>query len=195
MVSFLYLGITLFPAGCSVIGLIAKYQFPIRDARTVGLIQDGTMALANGSAALDPVTGRSIRRPKLNPKEEQAYWLLENFGQKAWRRITTDSGKARGLAFLSLIWAAGSTSVAAALGGAALYTVLSFMEDPQNSINATMAIIAAMFSLCWSFVCISSFMDARKLQRLEPRFLYDLILQLQKCRDVNGTIIPSSAAR
>ena len=186
VVNFLYLGITIFAVLCSVVSFLSKMNFPIKTFETVAIVQDGVKTLAGGHDAADPVTGKVICRPQLDAEEKELYWLLENFGSLGWASIAAASGDVTALLHGARLRTLISTAVSAVAGFAALYSLFFLVTDPKWSIFATLAVITAVFSLCWTFVYISGWVDAKKLSHVNRDKLVRLVGKLRRCSGMQG---------
>ena len=161
-------------------------QFPIKKLETVAVVQAGVRSLAGGHTAADPVTGKVICRPQLDAEEKELYWLLENFGSRGWASITAASGDVTALLNGARLRTLISTAVSGCAGFAALYSLFFLVTDPKWSIFATLAVITAVFSLCWTFVYISGWVDAKKLSHVNGDKLVRLVGKLHRCSGMQG---------
>jgi len=162
-------------------------NFPIRNYEIVGAIQAGVKSLADGHDALDPVTGNVIRRPNLDAEEKELYWLLENFGRRGWASVAEASGSASALVAGARLNTLISSAVLGCIGFGALYSLFFLVTDPQWSIFATLGVISAVFSLSWTFVCISGWVDAKRLSFENRDKVMGVVEKLQRCSDVQGS--------
>jgi len=74
----------LFCAGPVILSLVACYIklfYPIKSAKVMDAIQDGIVLHKEGKAAVDPLTGRTVKPVPLNlsVKEQKDRWLLDTF--------------------------------------------------------------------------------------------------------------------
>jgi len=179
--NFLYYGISIFTAGCSIIGVMSKSQFPIRTESVVFEIQDKTQILAAGGSAVDPITGTTRRRLQLTGERLDIYWILENFHSRTRVSILKTGGVDQ-LIQEAWFWAIVNGMVSGLLGFVAVVSLSLLVTNTAVSVAATVAVIASSFSLCYTYVCVSSLLDARKLRQY-PKGLVKEVLQEMRSSD------------
>jgi hypothetical protein len=154
----------------------------------VAKIQLNQRKLAAGEVATDPLTNRSVTRPELSEEEQEVYWYLQHFGPWCYPRVLGASGGIDGLITRAALKTLICAFISGSLGVWALSTLSLVVTSPRESIVVTLAVISAVFSLCWTYVCIAGWLDVKKLQRVDPILLAKLVQKLQACSWEDGIL-------